>query len=209
MSCFCFWSLLPYGFFFRSFFRWCVSFLYCVSVAFLHCSLLFLLLQYCFVFLAWVLAQTHQVTNLWESKDDSWLFSVFETVSDMGQVLVELEQVQGKGEIGIHVPEEINATNEAAWDDVAGRESDRDLVLEARRLEIEYYRQHEVNEKVPISECIQKARKAPLGIRWLDVDKGDETNPELGYFLFRLHAWWYFCSCCCIVSLCFCCASLL
>ena len=31
---------------------------------------------------------------------------------------------------------------------------------------------------MPVSECWEKTGKAPIGIKWVDVNKGDEGNPE-------------------------------
>ena len=33
--------------------------------------------------------------------------------------------------------------------------------------------------KVPIADCYAKTNKATLGIRWIDINKGDEENVEL------------------------------
>eukprot|EP00973_Karenia_brevis_P003705 512331-Karenia_brevis.AAC.1 len=35
-----------------------------------------------------------------------------------------------------------------------------------------------VYKKVPISKCYQVTGKAPIGVRWVDVNKQDDINPK-------------------------------
>ena len=37
---------------------------------------------------------------------------------------------------------------------------------------------HDLYTKVPIDECFQNTGKKPIGVRWVDVNKGDANNPE-------------------------------
>ena len=37
---------------------------------------------------------------------------------------------------------------------------------------------HGVYEKVPVTECWNKTGQPPIGTRWVDVNTGDEPNPE-------------------------------
>ena len=37
---------------------------------------------------------------------------------------------------------------------------------------------HGVYTKVPLEECWKETGMAPIGTRWVDVNKGDEDNPE-------------------------------
>ena len=39
-------------------------------------------------------------------------------------------------------------------------------------------RNHNVYEKVPLEECHQKTGKAPIKVKWVDINKGDEINKE-------------------------------
>ena len=48
-----------------------------------------------------------------------------------------------------------------------------DLVKEARRIEMETFKKHGVYTKVPIEECWRETNKVPIGVKWLDVNKGD------------------------------------
>ena len=52
------------------------------------------------------------------------------------------------------------------------------LVAAARKEEMLTFQQHGVYVKRPISECIEQTGKRPIGIRWVDVNKGDEQEPE-------------------------------
>ena len=65
-----------------------------------------------------------------------------------------------------------------AWDDVSGGELDPVLTLEAREEEMEQFRKHEVYEKVREEVCWSVTGKGPIGTRWIDINKGDDANPE-------------------------------
>jgi len=52
-------------------------------------------------------------------------------------------------------------------------------VKRARQEELEEIRKHEVYVKVLVQECWDKTGKGPIGVRWVDVNKGDEETPEL------------------------------
>jgi len=92
------------------------------------------------------------------------------------------------GEIGAVVPMEEDAlawhwvnddSNEEFYDDMSGKKLDPILVRAARAEEISQgIRKYEVYRKVPISEAIRVTGKKPIGTRWVDVNKGDEVNPE-------------------------------
>jgi hypothetical protein len=69
------------------------------------------------------------------------------------------------------------AMGETAWDDISGEFLDADKVKEARRAEMSYYRKMGVYKKVPIKECLEKTGKPPIGVRWVDVNKGDRKAP--------------------------------
>ena len=60
-------------------------------------------------------------------------------------------------------------------DDVTGKPLIRELVLQARKDEMNKFSQHNVYTKRPISECV---RKQPIGCKWIDINKGDANNPN-------------------------------
>ncbi len=60
-----------------------------------------------------------------------------------------------------------------------GKKLDRELVDMARKEELEEYVKRGVYEKVLIEECWQATGKRPIGVRWGDVNRGDEIHPEV------------------------------
>ncbi len=48
----------------------------------------------------------------------------------------------------------------------------------ARRGAISEFEKFGVYVKVPISRCWQIVGKAPIGTRWVDINKGDKKNPK-------------------------------
>ena len=53
-----------------------------------------------------------------------------------------------------------------------------ELTLEARKEEMEQFMKHEVYEKVREDVCWAVTGKAPIGIRWIDIHKSDDTIPD-------------------------------
>ena len=73
------------------------------------------------------------------------------------------------------VPEEDEEDNDTiARDDVSGAPLKPELVIKARQEEMEYFRKMGVYCKVSIEECRSKTGKGPVGVRWIDLNKGDE-----------------------------------
>ena len=64
------------------------------------------------------------------------------------------------------------------WDDISGKYLDPAGVRTARAAEVEYYNKMGVYIKVPTSECIAKTGQKPIGVRWVDIDKGDRGRPN-------------------------------
>ena len=63
-----------------------------------------------------------------------------------------------------------------AWDDVNGKALNPAKVKNARKEEIGYYYKMKMYDKVPISECIARTGKQPIGVRWIDHNKGDDLH---------------------------------
>ena len=63
-------------------------------------------------------------------------------------------------------------------DDSKGGYLDPKLIRQARKEEIIELHKYKVYEKRPIEECLRVTGKKPMGIRWVDTNKGDELNPE-------------------------------
>lgn len=64
------------------------------------------------------------------------------------------------------------------WDEASGEVLDPKLSTEARGEEIEEFKKHNVYTKVPDHEAWQVTKKGPIGVRWVDVNKGDRVHPE-------------------------------
>ena len=68
--------------------------------------------------------------------------------------------------------------NSEVWDDMSGKQLNMQLVAEAREEEMKEVFKHQVYTKVPIQQCLNATGKPPIGTRWVDVNKGDDLNPE-------------------------------
>ena len=64
-------------------------------------------------------------------------------------------------------------------DSVTGQQLPGGLVCAARRLELEYFEKKRVWVKVPRSEAFVKTGKAPISVRWVDTNKGDDDAPNI------------------------------
>ena len=65
------------------------------------------------------------------------------------------------------------------WDDVSGARLNKQKIKEARLEEIKQLYKHKVYKKVPLSQCWEETGKAPIKVKWLDINKGDEENEEM------------------------------
>ena len=65
-----------------------------------------------------------------------------------------------------------------AYDDVSGQQLDPSLMRQARCEEIKYFKEMGVYTKVDIGECWAATGKAPIAVRWVDINKGDSLNPN-------------------------------
>ena len=50
--------------------------------------------------------------------------------------------------------------------------------MEARKEEIDQYHEHDVYTKADIDECMKETGKPPIKVRWIDINKGDNLNPD-------------------------------
>ena len=64
------------------------------------------------------------------------------------------------------------------WDDLSGKELNAKLVKRAREEEMKDINKHNVYEQVDIRECWDNTGKEPIGTRWVDINKGDDVNPD-------------------------------
>ena len=73
---------------------------------------------------------------------------------------------------------EADAEGWIAYDDVTGTWLDPAMVVAARRDEIEYFKSRGVYKKVGVEESWKETGKAPIAVRWIDINKGDALRPE-------------------------------
>ena len=87
----------------------------------------------------------------------------------------------GSGKLAVPKEEEdhnVYLQDAVAWDDVNGSPLDPDMVRAARMEEIQFYRRMGVYVKVPLEECYQQTGRAPVGVKWVDHNKGDRERPN-------------------------------
>ena len=63
-------------------------------------------------------------------------------------------------------------------DSVSGKQLNPELVSEARMDEVKGIHEHKVWDVVPMRECFNKTGKPPIRGRWVDINKGDDTEPN-------------------------------
>ena len=61
------------------------------------------------------------------------------------------------------------------YDDISGKWLDKDRAIEARRLELEFFRKMGVYTKIPRSAA---GDAKVITTKWIDTDKGDAENPN-------------------------------
>ena len=67
---------------------------------------------------------------------------------------------------------------DAYWDDLSGKRLNESGVRKARSEELGELAKHGVYTKVPVSQCWNRTGSKPIGTRWVDVNKGDDKNPD-------------------------------
>ena len=69
-------------------------------------------------------------------------------------------------------------TKDGIVDATAGQALRTELVKVARELEMEYFKAKNVYTKVPREEAYRRAGKAPITVKWVDTNKGDDESPN-------------------------------
>ena len=62
---------------------------------------------------------------------------------------------------------------------MTGQLLNSELVRPARAKELEYVGGKDMLELRPIEECRRHTGKPPVTVRWVDVNKGDDVNPNI------------------------------
>jgi hypothetical protein len=64
-------------------------------------------------------------------------------------------------------------------DNITGQVLDAKLVRAGREEELRYMDEMKVYEVVPESMCHEETKAKPIQVKWVDINKGDETRPEI------------------------------
>ena len=94
-----------------------------------------------------------------------------QAVGKFGDVLVE-EYIERECQNG-------EAMDGWAWDDVKDQALDVKKVRAARQEEIQYMMKKGVWREVDIQECWDRTGKAPVTVKWVDTDKGQEGKEAI------------------------------
>ena len=90
-----------------------------------------------------------------------------------------INQMESDGRIQDGCLGAVMAEEEAGvWDDMSGERLDWQGVKRARGEEISEVHKHKVYVKVPITECWDRTGKAPIKVRWIDINEGDKVYPD-------------------------------
>ena len=65
------------------------------------------------------------------------------------------------------------------YDLYTGIELDPEKVMKARREELNCYTDMDTHSLAPIAECWNRTKAAPIRVRWIDHNKGDEQIPDI------------------------------
>ena len=65
------------------------------------------------------------------------------------------------------------------WDDVTGVPVKQELVMKARKEDMQDFAKHGVYTKVPEKDCWEATGKGPIGVRWVDINKGMKTGQSI------------------------------
>ena len=87
-------------------------------------------------------------------------------------------QSPGGAECPSEALHEPDASQLVAFDDVSGQKLDPSLMIKARREEIKYFKSMGVYDKVDLAEAWAETGRAPIAVRWVDINKGDSLNPN-------------------------------
>jgi len=79
----------------------------------------------------------------------------------------------------LHDTPEIEENDEVFMDDISGSVLNGKLVRTARDEELKEFEKLQVWKWVPVSECVRVTGKRPIGTRWVDVNKGDNQEPDV------------------------------
>ena len=97
------------------------------------------------------------------------------TTTSSGELKKAAEELKKKYRT---VEEDLDEQMEEAWDDVSGAQLDPKAVRAARGEEVDYIHKMNLYTKVPTDDCYKRTGKAPISVRWIDINKGDTDRPN-------------------------------
>ena len=65
------------------------------------------------------------------------------------------------------------------YDELSGKELPKEATVKARQKEMTEVYAHKIYSKVPLQECYDVTGEAPVGTKWLEINKGDEENVNI------------------------------
>ena len=112
---------------------------------------------------------THGIQALFESADEdyAWYCDALTGEKLYGDDVIAAEKVFS-----------MKGTDTVIKDSVTGQPLEQSLVAAARKLELEYFEAKQVWEKRPRAEALARTGKAPITVRWIDTNKGDDDVPN-------------------------------
>ncbi len=54
---------------------------------------------------------------------------------------------------------------------------DEDFIRGARAVEMETFKEHGMHEKRPSKVCRESTGNGPAGVKWVDTNQGEKSNP--------------------------------
>jgi hypothetical protein len=101
-------------------------------------------------------------------------------VSGLAENLYELDEMNASLPLIGPVPAVPFPTDAGAkgryYDDLTGATLEAPLVEAARKEELDWIRARQVYIKVPLTTCYSETGRAPITLKWIDTNKGDEAN---------------------------------
>ena len=86
--------------------------------------------------------------------------------------VMSLEEINSVGGDNLHEPEG-STVEYTATDDVTGGPLEPSKVIAARQEEMDYFKNMQVYEYSTNADCKAATGKSPIGVRWIDINKGD------------------------------------
>ena len=89
------------------------------------------------------------------------------------------KEMDEKDAEGVDAMQEYEDEYLEAWDDVHGGLIELADLRKARKEEIGFMQIRGIWTEVPETECRRRTGKAPVSVRWVDVNKGSAEDPEV------------------------------